>query len=168
MGRDPKKKVTERVITCPRCNVDMKELQKEGTFLDECPRCSGVFFDQGEMYGALGATADPSYWDRPETGGNARPGNIKCPRCKAEMLLQDVSYGGDQVEIDRCGECQGIWLDKGEAEKIMTIGARLGDVVKGEQAAAQAELDKMGDVDFRAGTGLFAKFLSLFRGKPKS
>jgi Zn-finger nucleic acid-binding protein len=167
MGRDPKKKVVEKVIACPRCRVDMTETRKEGTFLDECPRCSGVFFDQGEMFAALGATADPSYWDRPETGGNARPGNIHCPRCKGEMMLQDVAYGGDHVEIDRCGECQGIWLDKGESDKIMAIGAKLEGVVKGERDAAQVELDKMGDVDFRSG-GIIHSFLSLFRGKKKS
>lgn len=153
---------TNKIPVCPRCKVDMKEIVQLNTFIDVCEKCGGTFFDQGEMFAALGTTADPSYWDRPETGGNVRPGNIACPRCNAAMLLQDVKYEDKQVEIDRCPACSGIWLDGGETTKIMSIGARMAPVVMAERRMAQDELAKMGPVDFNP-PSLIYRFLSLFK-----
>jgi uncharacterized protein len=42
---------------------------------------------------------------------------MDCPRCQQPMF---IALKGD-IEIDHCPNCQGIWLDKGELEKI--IGA---------------------------------------------
>jgi Zn-finger nucleic acid-binding protein len=154
-----------KVLRCPRDKATMEELVEGSTFLDRCPKCGGTFFDQGEMFGALGMHADPSYWDRPECAGGITDAPIHCPRCDGHMLLQTVQHDSDKVEIDRCGHCQGIWLDKGEAERIMAIGAKMGPVIAAERAKAQAELDKMGDVDFRP-PSLIARFLALF-GKKK-
>ena len=80
------------------------------------------------------------------------------------MLLQDVKYDGTHVEIDRCGHCGGVWLDKGEVESLMTIGEKIKPLLDKQKADAQAELDKMGEVDF-GGAGLIARFLGLFSKK---
>ncbi len=39
---------------------------------------------------------------------------MKCPKCGAD--LEEVEYR--KVMIDRCKECGGIWLDKGELELL--------------------------------------------------
>jgi Zn-finger nucleic acid-binding protein len=106
--------------------------------------------------------ADPSYWDRPETGGAVKESALHCARCGSQMLGQDVAYGGEKVEIDRCGSCGGIWLDKGEVDTIMRISDKLAPVLEAERAKAQAELDAMGEVSF-ASPGLIARFLRLFK-----
>lgn len=164
MSRERKRK-TDKIIGCPRCQASMHEVQQKTAFLDRCPKGHGTFFDQGEMFEALGAAADPSLWDRSETAGAVRPGKIGCPRCSAQMLLQDIGVSQARVEIDRCGHCGGIWLDHGEAEKLMAIGAGQVDKAFAERRAAQAELDRMSEVDFRAGGagGLIRSFRSLFR-----
>lgn len=41
---------------------------------------------------------------------------MKCPVCKDVTLLMSEKKG---VEIDYCPECRGIWLDRGELEKII-------------------------------------------------
>jgi len=150
---------------CPRCKTPMQEIVHQNTFLDRCPRCTGVFFDQGEMFSALGATADPGVWDSAETGGVTRPGETPCPRCGSHMLLQSVKYGGDDVEIDRCGQCNGIWLDATEADRIMTIGGKLLEKMRGDAEKARKELESMGDDVLRpkATGGILYKFLALFR-----
>jgi Zn-finger nucleic acid-binding protein len=140
----------------------MEEVRQRDAFIDNCNTCKGTFFDEGEMYAALGTSADPSLWDRPETGGAVRPGEIHCPRCGAAMLLQDVKHEDLSVEIDRCPNCRGIWLDGGEAAKIMKIGSRMAAVVIAERREARDELDKMGDVDFSP-PSLIYRFLKLFR-----
>lgn len=40
---------------------------------------------------------------------------MNCPKCNAVLLMAD-KHG---VEIDYCPVCRGIWLDRGELEKIM-------------------------------------------------
>ena len=41
--------------------------------------------------------------------------DMKCVRCRGQLKLE--SYEG--VEIDRCPQCQGVWLDAGELAKIV-------------------------------------------------
>ena len=41
---------------------------------------------------------------------------MKCPVCKDITLLMSEKKG---IEIDYCPECRGIWLDRGELEKLM-------------------------------------------------
>ena len=41
---------------------------------------------------------------------------MKCPVCKDVTLLMAEKNG---VEIDYCPECRGIWLDRGELDKII-------------------------------------------------
>jgi len=144
----------------------MVETKAKDAFLDVCEKCGGQFFDSGEMFAAFGIKADPSYWDRPETGGTVKQGTLKCSACHTPMLIQDVAHGGKHVEIDRCSKrgCGGIWLDKGEVETIMAIGDSMAPVIEAERAKAQAELDKMGTPDFSS-PGLIAQFLSLFKKK---
>lgn len=39
---------------------------------------------------------------------------MKCPKCGAD--LQEVEH--HHVKVDRCTECQGVWLDAGEIELL--------------------------------------------------
>ena len=151
----------EKGLKCPRDESLMKETKKGDAFLDVCGKCGGEFFDSGEMFGAFGIKADPSYWDRPETGGAVRDGTLHCPICHTHMLIQDVKHDAEHVEIDRCGKCGGIWLDKGEIDTIMAISEKLQPVLEAERAKAQAELAAMGEVSFSP--GLIARFLRLFK-----
>ncbi len=41
---------------------------------------------------------------------------MKCPNCKEPNLVMSERSG---VEIDYCPECRGVWLDRGELDKIL-------------------------------------------------
>lgn len=41
---------------------------------------------------------------------------MKCPNCKEPNLVISERKG---IEIDYCPECRGIWLDRGELDKIL-------------------------------------------------
>jgi Zn-finger nucleic acid-binding protein len=43
---------------------------------------------------------------------------MKCPICKDINLVMSTR---DNVEIDYCPECRGIWLDRGELDKIIEV-----------------------------------------------
>lgn len=41
---------------------------------------------------------------------------MKCPVCKEAQLVMSDRQG---IEIDYCPECRGVWLDRGELDKII-------------------------------------------------
>lgn len=41
---------------------------------------------------------------------------MKCPACKEPSLVISERKG---IEIDYCPDCRGIWLDRGELDKIL-------------------------------------------------
>lgn len=43
---------------------------------------------------------------------------MKCPNCKELNLVISERKG---IEIDYCPECRGIWLDRGELDKILEV-----------------------------------------------
>jgi Zn-finger nucleic acid-binding protein len=47
---------------------------------------------------------------------------MKCPVCKETTLVMSDRQG---IEIDFCPQCRGVWLDRGELDKIIerTIGS---------------------------------------------
>ena len=53
---------------------------------------------------------------------------MNCPSCKDVTLVMAERQG---VEIDYCPQCRGVWLDRGELDKIIERSER-------EVAASQA------------------------------
>ena len=49
---------------------------------------------------------------------------MQCPVCKDSMLVMSERQG---VEIDHCPKCRGVWLDRGELDKIIERSARFDD-----------------------------------------
>lgn len=41
---------------------------------------------------------------------------MKCPSCKEVTLVISERKG---IEIDYCPDCRGVWLDRGELDKII-------------------------------------------------
>ena len=41
---------------------------------------------------------------------------MKCPTCVDTTLTMTVR---EQVEIDYCPQCRGVWLDRGELDKLI-------------------------------------------------
>ncbi len=40
---------------------------------------------------------------------------MDCPNCKVNLVMTDRSG----IEIDYCPNCRGVWLDRGELDKII-------------------------------------------------
>lgn len=53
---------------------------------------------------------------------------MKCPVCPDATLLMSDKQG---VEIDYCPACRGVWLDRGELDKLIQLSA-------GQQAQSEA------------------------------
>jgi len=46
---------------------------------------------------------------------------MKCPACTTADLLMTERLG---IEIDYCPQCRGVWLDRGELDKIIERSSR--------------------------------------------
>ena len=49
---------------------------------------------------------------------------MKCPNCNETMVMSDRQG----IEIDYCPNCRGVWLDRGELDKIIEKSAGYGPV----------------------------------------
>lgn len=62
---------------------------------------------------------------------------MQCPIDKTDLVMADRSG----IEIDYCPKCRGVWLDRGELDKIIDRAA--------SPAAMQPPQDYRGDREYR-------------------
>jgi len=70
---------------------------------------------------------------------------MKCPNCE-ETLVMTERQG---VEIDYCPKCRGVWLDKGELDKIIekSLSAESSQQLKSQDEKRSREHDDGDDDD---------------------
>jgi Zn-finger nucleic acid-binding protein len=123
-------------MNCPECEEPLRQADCHGVRIDECPKCHGRWFDRDELRRAKDSTDEDLRWldfdpfagDADDSPAAAR--GLVCPRCSVEMGA--VVYERSGVSIDKCSKCHGVWLSKGELEKIIKY---LEKEVNGETAA---------------------------------
>jgi Zn-finger nucleic acid-binding protein len=76
-----------------------------------------------------------------------------CPVCRVDLVMADRQG----VEIDYCPQCRGVWLDRGELDKIVERSAQYEAPVQqpGFRPGRSAP-DHYGDRD-HGGTGKYGK-----------
>ena len=47
---------------------------------------------------------------------------MKCPKCRTDLMITDRQG----IEIDFCSQCRGVWLDRGELDKLIERASRYG------------------------------------------
>lgn len=111
-------------LTCPECQAQLASVDYRGIRLDECPKCRGRWFDRDELRKAKdSADADLRWLDFDIFGADANqfavPGERqRCPICST--VMKGLTYEHSGVIVDKCPRCQGIWLNHGEFERIVT------------------------------------------------
>ncbi|NIJ43509.1 hypothetical protein FHS78_003824 [Parvibaculum indicum] len=53
--------------------------------------------------------------DTPMTAPQPSATGMLCPHCKIDLVMSDRQG----IEIDYCPRCRGVWLDRGELDKII-------------------------------------------------
>jgi Zn-finger nucleic acid-binding protein len=48
---------------------------------------------------------------------------MNCPKCQAALMITDRQG----IEIDFCPQCRGVWLDRGELDKLVERASRYRD-----------------------------------------
>lgn len=108
---------------CPNCEKEqLKEVVFNKIGVDYCPKCLGLWFDEDELRQAKDEKdkdfnwLDIDLW-QDEKKFQLGQGRKVCP--KDGVPLYEVRYSDSGIKVDLCGQCRGIWLDRGEFKKIV-------------------------------------------------
>ena len=110
-------------MRCPIDKSDMIVVEHQKIELDFCQRCSGVWFDSGELNlllgilkgGGAGLSQGDFLTPQPAKVNEAKR---KCPICGRKM---DKVWIGKEPEvlIDSCQIGHGLWFDGGELHQAL-------------------------------------------------
>jgi Zn-finger nucleic acid-binding protein len=114
-------------LCCVKCNSILDKANFQGLEVDLCPNCGGLWLDRGEITRAAKLPEAELARLRGLLQGQAGPPPVPtenkapCPACTGS--LSEVVLG--TVHVDYCGQCHGIFLDRGELEDaIEAVRAR--------------------------------------------
>ena len=104
-------------IECPSCDQMLQSVLYEGVQVYVCFGCKGFFLDEDKLIQieeTLEIEVDKKSPPPSHRGGDV---NKTCPVCKE--LMEKIEFGKiNTTIIDKCEKCGGIWLDKGEIERV--------------------------------------------------
>ena len=108
-------------MICPIDKTNLEKVMISGVEVDYCPRCLGLWFEEEELRWAKDYKDRNLRWlDIDLWKDSARfkisPGQILCPQDR--LPLYETEYGDSGIRVDLCNICKGVWLDRGEFEKI--------------------------------------------------
>ncbi len=115
-------------MECPKCQARMEAVRFEGTEVDRCVRCGGLWFDALEheelrrQAGAEAIDTGPT-WQAPM---HDVQGKVLCP-IDGTLMVRMVDAGQPSIWVESCPMCQGTFFDAGEFtdSKEYTIGELL-------------------------------------------
>jgi Zn-finger nucleic acid-binding protein len=140
-------------LTCPQCAAAMNEVKAEAAtgymiLLDQCPQCGGIWCDRWELYPVTaGAAAHLDAVDHDALHQPTAPADeqLECPRCRARMFrFRDPLVPAD-ARIERCPNCDGMWLNRGELHRFKDHGAEMRAAARPAEpgAASDQQLDHL-------------------------
>ena len=119
---------------CPRDHRELVVEHHEGIDVDRCPQCRGGWLDADEL-SRVEATVTSTDEQRSGMIEYAdRKSELECPKCGGTMTA--FNYRAYNLELDRCDENHGFWLDEGEAVRVREI---VEERVAGLERAVKAE-----------------------------
>ena len=83
--------------------------------MDVCPTCQGIFLDKKEIRTLTGSSNLHELLTK--YLGLDSDSALVCPNCGG---LMDGEDAGD-VRVDVCLDCNGVWLDAGELNRLTTM-----------------------------------------------
>jgi uncharacterized protein len=125
-------------MICPKCDgVAMESVEVHSVKIERCPECGGSWYDQGELTALKDQEShgdfqwlDGGLWQDAKQVTVDEASRYRCPVDGAPLAT--VHYGDPQIDVDVCPVCFGLWLDRGEYEKVI---GRLEKQVDGETLA---------------------------------
>ena len=109
-------------MRCPKCRSDMEQILIDGTEIDRCLDCHGLWFDAGELSKLRNKEAAAALDIGDVTAGKKQNEieHYRCPRCAGPMnRLVDPEQ--THIWFEQCGSCHGSFFDAGELTDLATV-----------------------------------------------
>ena len=108
-------------MQCMNCKIEMSNYdvttKHAQLSYDACEQCGSLWLDAGEL-DKLAFQVEGSIEFCSEEEDKTRPPTRRCPRC-IEVDLTPVKFlGVSDINLDRCHNCRGFWLDGGELNLV--------------------------------------------------
>ena len=78
---------------------------------------------------------------------------MKCPNCNVSLVMTDRSG----IEIDYCPDCRGVWLDRGELDKIIERSTQNVKNTETERYTERPRFSKDSDYSYKKRKGLLGE-----------
>ena len=105
-------------MKCPRCGQPMDSSESAGIRNSACPACGGTWISGGALHQLFAREEGaPHIEEALETilDLDFIDGRRQCPTCRGKSLKTlDV----EDVELDYCIGCKGLFFDPGELERV--------------------------------------------------
>ncbi len=112
-------------MKCPNCNIPTKEVYTRSDYglvikLDQCPTCGGIWFDKWELYKI--SSKEAAKIDKVNKKIlhllTSTKKEIFCPKDKNKLEIFKDPNIPNNIQIEHCKKCGGIWLNCGEFTKF--------------------------------------------------
>ena len=109
-------------MRCPKCRSDMEQIEYEGTEVDRCTICSGIWFDAGEVEQLKNKKAAAIIDTGDEKTGKKSNAidRYRCPRCSGAMIKM-VDPKQPHIWYETCSSCYGSFFDAGEFRDLSEL-----------------------------------------------
>ena len=98
-------------------------ISPDGTALDFCGSCKGMWFDAGEVADFAGLGRDLP--DLVIALLQRKPTEFPCPVCEDESLVEIKYARFVNLLLDYCLECKGLYFDAGEVRSLQRVAVEL-------------------------------------------
>jgi len=138
-------------MKCPRTHTNLKQVNIQGITIDLSEACGGVWFDNYELMkfdevhesGGDELITLMQHHQEKARGLDLSP-RLSCPKCETIVMARHFYSPKREIEIDRCPNCGGVWLDAGELAKIRELFPTEADREAASQALVKATVDSEG------------------------
>jgi len=106
------------MLQCPKCNASLSPEELSGVSVDACSTCGGLWLDRSRLDNYVANYLVASGFHKHPAALLEKPSaptHLRCPRCQTQTLNL-VKFR--EVAVEACPTCQGVFLDRGEAERI--------------------------------------------------
>ena len=105
-------------MECPQCKEQMKQSNVGEITINECLRCRGMWFNQGQLDAVKEKVLPDMGWLDIDTWKEqaefkARRDPNFCPKC-LDIALTTIQDRKSKTEISMCAQCKGTWLATGQ------------------------------------------------------
>ncbi len=106
-------------MDCIKCDGRLEKVMIDEVEVDQCNKCSGIWFDLGELRQIVNASDIDTLKNQVDNNQGHDSRKSTCPRCGGDgNMVQVASLKNKEIHIDTCSVCYGQWLDGGEIEKL--------------------------------------------------